>query len=218
MNRRISWLLVCVIVVVAPAWAQIPADRLAGAVVALDGNTLNLRLNTGQALAVTLPADARLSGRAPATLDDIVPGAYVGATTTAQADGTLLASEVHIFPSSRRGSGEGHYPLPSTPGSMMTNATVARVDAAARDGSTVTNARVDAMSGSGSARTMTLKYHGGEQVIAVPAGIPIAMLEAVDRKEIVPGTHVIVSVTHRPDEPLVANRVTVGLRGFVPTL
>jgi hypothetical protein len=65
---------------------------------------------------------------------------------------------------------------------------------------------------------MTLKYRGGEQVITVPAGIPIAMLEAVDRKEIVPGAHVIVSVTHRPDESLVANRVTVGLRGFVPPL
>jgi hypothetical protein len=44
------------------------------------------------------------------------------------------------------------------------------------------------------------------------------MLEAADRKEIVPGAHVIVSVTHRPDESLVANRVTVGLRGFVPPL
>ena len=100
----------------------------------------------------------------------------------------------------------------------MTNATVARVDVAAGGGSTMTDAPVAAVTGSGSARTMTLKYRGGEQVIAVPAGIPIAMLEAADRKEIVPGTHVIVSVTHRPDESLVANRVTVGLRGFVPTL
>jgi hypothetical protein len=217
LNHRIAWLLVCVIVV-APAWAQVPADRLAGDVVALDGNTLNLRLNTGQALAVTLPADARISGRAPAKPADIAPGAYVGATTTPQADGTLLASEVHIFPPSMRGNGEGHYPLPSTPGSMMTNATVARVDAAARGGSAMTNAPVAAVTGSGSARTMTLKYRGGEQVIAVPAGIPIAMLEVADRKEIVPGAHVIVSVTHRQDESLVANRVTVGLRGFVPTL
>jgi len=217
LNRRVACLLVCVIVV-APAWPQIPADRLAGAVVALDGNTLNLRLNTGQALTVTLPADARISGRAPAKLEDIVPGAYVGATTTPQPDGMLLASEVHIFPASRHGSGEGHYPLPSTPGSIMTNATVARVDVAAGGGSTMTDAPVAAVAGSGSARTMTLKYRGGEQVIAVPAGIPIAMLEAADRKEIVPGTHVIVSVTHRPDESLVANRVTVGLRGFVPTL
>jgi hypothetical protein len=216
LNHRFAWLLVCVIVA-APAWAEIPADRLAGDVVALDGNTLSLRLNTGQALAVTLPADARISGRAPAKLADIAPGAYVGATTTPVADGTLLASEVHIFPASMRGTSEGHYPMPSTPGSMMTNATVAKVDAAA-GGSTMTNASVAAVTGGGSARTMTLKYRGGEQVITVPAGIPIAMLEAADRKEIVPGAHVIVSVTHRPDESLVANRVTVGLRGFVPPL
>ena len=216
MNRRFAWLLVCVIVA-APAWALAPPDRLAGDVVALDGNTLRLRLNTGQALAVTLPADARISGRAAAKLADIAPGAYVGATTTPQADGTLLASEVHIFPASMRGTGEGHYPMPSAPGSMMTNATVAKVDAAA-GGGTMTNASVAAVAASGSARTMTLKYPGGEQIITVPAGIPIAMLEAAERKEIVPGAHVIVSVTHRPDESLVANRVTVGLRGFVPPL
>jgi hypothetical protein len=216
LNRRFACLLLCVIVA-APASALAPPDRLAGDVVALDGNTLRLRLNTGQPLAVTLAADARISGRAPAKLADIAPGAYVGATTTPQADGTLLASEVHIFPASMRGTGEGHYPLPSTPGSMMTNATVAKVDAAA-GGSTMTNASVAAVAGSGSARTMTLTYRGGQQIITVPAGIPIMMLEAADRKEIVPGAHVIVSVTHRPDESLVANRVTVGLRGFVPPL
>jgi hypothetical protein len=217
-NRSFAVLLCCAIVVAAPLRAQTPADRLAGDVVALDGNTLRLRLNTGQALAVALPADARISGRAPAEPADIAPGAYVGATTTPQADGTLLASEVHIFPASMRGTGEGHYPMPSTPGSMMTNATVASVDAAARGGSTMTNASVAAVAGSGSARTMTLKYRGGEQVITVPAGIPIVMVEAAERKEIVPGAHVIVSVTHGPGESLVANRVTVGLRGFVPAL
>jgi hypothetical protein len=178
---------------------------------------LRLRLNTGQPVAVTLPADARISGRTPAKLADIVPGAYVGATTTPKADGTLLASEVHIFPASMRGTGEGHYPMPSARGSMMTNATVAKVDAAA-GGSTMTNASVAAVAGSGSARTMTLTYRGGQQIITVPPGIPITMLEAADRKEIVPGAHVIVSVAHGSGEALVANRVTVGLRGFVPPL
>jgi hypothetical protein len=64
---------------------------------------------------------------------------------------------------------------------------------------------------------MTLKYRGGEQVITVPAAIPIAMLGRRPER-VVPGAHVIVSVTHRPNESLVANRVTVGLRGFVPPL
>jgi hypothetical protein len=217
LKHRFAWLLSCVLVF-TPAWAQVPADRLAGDVVALEGNTLRLRLNTGQMLAVALPADARISGRAAAKLADIVPGAFVGATTTAQSDGTLLASEVHIFPASMRGTGEGHHPMPSAPGSMMTNATVAKVDAAAGGSTTTTNASVAAVAGTGSGRTMTVKYRGGEQVITVPAGIPIAMLEAADRKEIVPGAHVVVSVTHAPDESLIANRVNVGLRGFVPPL
>lgn len=215
MNRRFACLLVSIIVA-APAWALAPPDRLAGEVVALDGDTLRLQLNTGQPLTVTLPANARISGRAAAKLADIVPGAFVGATTTVQADGTLLASEVHIFPASMRGTGEGHYPMASAPGNMMTNATVARVDAAR--GSAMTNAAVATVTGTGSARTMTLTYRGGQQTITVPAGIPIAMLETAERKEIVRGSHVIVSVTHGPDESLVANRLTVGLRGFVPPL
>jgi hypothetical protein len=97
----------------------------------------------------------------------------------------------------------------------MTNATVAHVEAS-RGGSTMTNAPIAAVAGSGSTRTMTLKYPGGEQVIAVPAGIPIAMLEPADRTQLVPGAHVVVAVHRGPDESLVANRVTVGLRGFVP--
>jgi hypothetical protein len=55
-----------------------------------------------------------------------------------------------------------------------------------------------------------------EQVITVPAGIPIVMFEAADRTQLVPGAHVVVSVRHGPDESLVANRVTVGMRGFAP--
>jgi hypothetical protein len=216
LNGRFGWLLVCAIVA-APAFALAPPDRLAGDVVALDGNTLRLRLNTGQLLALTLPADARITGRAPAKVTDIAPGAFVGATTAPQADGTLLASEVHIFPASMRGTGEGHYPMPSKPGNMMTNATVSRLDPGV-GGDTMTNASVAAVTGSGSARTMTLTYRGGQQIITVPAGIPIVMLEAADRKEMVPGAHVIVSVTRGRDQSLVANRVTVGLRGFVPPL
>jgi hypothetical protein len=200
LNRHFAWVLVCAIVV-APVWAQAPADRLAGDVVALDGNTLRLQLNTGRALAVTLSDDARISGRALAEPAAIAPGAYVGATAVAQSDGTLLASEVHIFPASMRGTGEGHRPMPSAPGSTMTNGSVATVAAVVNNGS---------------ARTMTLKYRGGEKIVTVPAGIPIVMIEAADRALLVPGAHVVVYVRHRPDESLVANRVSVGLRGFVP--
>lgn len=207
MNRYLVMMLACTLLVVAPARAQITADRIAGEVVSLDGETLRLRLNTGQPLMVNLPADARISGRSPAQPSDITEGSYVGVTATTQADGALHATEVHIFPASMRGTGEGHRPIATVPGRTMTNATVA---------STMTNASVAAIGGNGSMRTMTLKYRGGEQTVIIPAGIPIAMYEAADRTQVVPGAHVIVYARHRPDQSLVANRITVGLRGFVP--
>ena len=54
----------------------------------------------------------------------IKPGAFVGAATMPQPDGTLIALEVLVFPEAMRGSGEGHYAWDLKPGSMMTNATV----------------------------------------------------------------------------------------------
>ena len=147
----------------APAFVQIPADRLAGDVVALDGSTLHLRLNTGQALAVTVPADARLSGRALASLDDIAPG-RLRVSRRRPRKPTERCWPPTCISSPRRGAAPAKaiYPLSSAPDSMMTNATIARVDAAARDGSTVP-LRSLTRAGSWSARPMTLKYHGGEQ-------------------------------------------------------
>ena len=115
------------------------ADRLAGDVVALNGNTLSLRLNTARALAVTLPADARISGRAPAKLADIVP-----TRTSARRRPHKLTErcwyQVHLSRVDAR-AGQGRYPMPSTPGSMILMFG-GRVDAAARGSSTMTNARL----------------------------------------------------------------------------
>ena len=55
---------------------------------------------------------------------------YLGTTATKQADGTFLASEVHVFSEDQRGTGEGHRPLGSAPqsGATMTNANVEHVE------------------------------------------------------------------------------------------
>lgn len=52
----------------------------------------------------------------------------MGATAVKQADGNLKALEVHIFPETARGTGEGHRPYDLQPGSTMTNANVEQVD------------------------------------------------------------------------------------------
>ena len=45
----------------------------------------------------------------PSTMADIKPGMFVGSAGMMQADGSQKAIEVHIFPESMRGTGEGHY-------------------------------------------------------------------------------------------------------------
>lgn len=83
-------------------------------------------------------------------LSDIKQNSFVAVTAMPQPDGSLNAVEVHIFPESMRGTGEGHYPWDLQPQSTMTNANVEQV--------------VSAVDG----RTLTLKYKDGEKKITVP--------------------------------------------------
>src|SRR5260370_11575339 len=65
-----------------------------------------------------------LEAMAKAIMADIKPGMFVGTTAMPQADGSLRAVEVHIFPEAMRGTGEGHRPWDLEPQSTMTNANV----------------------------------------------------------------------------------------------
>src|ERR1035437_6622125 len=108
-------------------FAQSTTQRIHGDVVALDGASLQIKSLEGESLTVKLTDDVRLTAVSRADLKAITEGSFVGATAVPQPDGTLKATEVHIFPESMRGTGEGHRPMDSQPGSTMTNATVARV-------------------------------------------------------------------------------------------
>ena len=106
-----------------------------------------------------MPDDVRIGGVEAAQLSDIAAGNYVGTTAVKQADGSLKALEVHIFPESSRGTGEGHRPWDLQPGSTMTNANVEKVEQVA----------VEKIQG----QLLTLKYKDGEQKIFIPPGTPI---------------------------------------------
>ena len=136
------------------AYAQAPAQRIRGDVVALDGNTLQVKSRTGEALTVKLADNFTVSAVAKRDLAAVVPGLFIGTATMTKPDGTLEALEVLIFPEAARGSNEGHYPWDLQPGSMMTNATVADVVA------------VD------TARKMTLKYKDGERSSSSRRALP----------------------------------------------
>ena len=217
-HRLCASMLGCIMTTAGAAYAQ--SQKFAAEVVKLDASTLQIRGSDGQVIAVKLADNVRLSGRSPADLDKIVPGAFIGTTAAPRADGTLSAVEVHIFPESMRGTGEGHRPM-DTPGNTMTNATVSSVGAAkavAKPGNTMTNATVAQVARGTTERQMTLTYPGGEKAVVIPANTPIVMVEPADRSLLVPGAHVIVYATRQADGMLAADRISIGKNGFVPPI
>jgi len=182
------------------AVAQPAGQRIRGDVTAIDGLQLQVRTRTGENLAIALDEKYAVTAIVKRDLASIRPGNYVGTASMPQPDDTQRALEVLIFPESGRGSNEGHYPWDLQPGSMMTNATVAEI--------------VDV----GPDRRMTLRYKDGEKVVYVPAGAPIVTFEPGDRAMLVPGAHVILTATHRPDGTLGATRISVGKDGLVPPM
>jgi hypothetical protein len=188
------------------AWTQTAAaqaathQRIRGDVVAINGLSLHVRARSGELLTVKLAEDYSVTAVMKIDIDRIVPGAYVGAASMPLPAGPQRALEVLLFPESRRGSGEGHYPWDLQPGSMMTNATVTAV------------VRVD------QARRITLRYKDGEKTILVPEDAPIVTFEPGERTMLKPGAHVIMTASKQADGSLTATGVAVGKDGLVPPM
>jgi hypothetical protein len=174
-----------------------------GKIASIDGQNFKITTSSGDVL-VRVPENARVGGVAAAQLSDISAGSYVGATATKQADGTLRALEVHIFPEEARGTGEGHRPWDLTPDSTMTNANVEKVE----------QTLVGKVQGS----ILTLKYKGGEQRVFVPPDTPIVKNVAADRSLLKAGAGVYIPAMRGHDGMITATRVTVGVNGVMPPM
>src|SRR5262249_31449884 len=98
--------------------------RLRGTIEGVDGNTYTVKTRDGQPVQVVLGDKPAFVAPDTATIADIKPGTFVGATSLPEPDGSLRALEVHIFPEAMRGTGEGHRPWDLAPQSTMTNANV----------------------------------------------------------------------------------------------
>jgi len=188
------------------AQAQAPQGKPAtvrGKISAVEKQALKVTTSAGDVL-LKLPDDVRIGGVEAAQLSDIAAGNYVGATAVKQADGNLKALEVHIFPESSRGTGEGHRPWDLQPGSTMTNANVEKVEQVA----------VEKIQG----QLLTLKYKDGEQKIFIPPGTPIVKNVPGDRSLLKPGTGVYVAAVRAEDGTLTAIRITAGVGGIMPPM
>jgi hypothetical protein len=198
-----------VLVLAASAtWAE-DTVRVRGTIERVDGETLVVKSRDGGELKVVPANNAPVVGIAKASLSDIKPGSFVGVTGMPQADGSQKAVEVHIFPESMRGTGEGHRQWDLQPQSTMTNANVERV----------TNANVEQTVAAVDGRMLTLKYKKGEKKIVVPPDVPIVSFVPGDKSELKPGIKIfIAAATQAPDGALHAPRINYGKDGLTPPM
>ena len=177
-----------------------PPMRIRATIEKVDGSMLTLKPRSGPDVMVKLTDDVKVVGVVKSQVSDIKPGSYIGSAAVPQADGTLKALEVTVFPPSMNGTGEGNYAWDLGSNSSMTNGTVGDL--------VVSNGR-----------TMTVKYgSGGEKKIVVPDDVPIVMLNPSDTKLIKAGAHVVIVPTKAADGSLSANRITVGENGTIPPM
>ncbi|HYT53687.1 MAG TPA: DUF5666 domain-containing protein [Verrucomicrobiae bacterium] len=140
-------------------------------------------------------------GEVSIKISEITNGMYLGTTATKQADGSFLASEVHVFSEDQRGTGEGHRPLASAPesGATMTNANVEQVE----------DVTVKDVKG----RLMTLKHKDGEVKVLVPPDIPVVKRVMGDRSLLKAGAEVSLQASRSADGTLSATQITVRAAG-----
>ena len=205
--RSLSLLILALLVAVFQSQAaEGPKGKpvtIRGKIAAVEKESLKVTTSAGDVM-VKLPDKVRIGGVETAKLSDIGAGNYVGTTAVKQSDGNLRALEVHIFPESARGTGEGHRPWDLQPGSTMTNANVEKVEKVA----------VEKVQG----ELLTLKYKNGEQKVFVPPGTPVVKNVPADRSSLKPGTGVFIPAVRSEDGTLTATRITVGVGGIMPPM
>ena len=200
LTRHVLGLAILSLLVGSSAWAQAPV-RIRGTIEKFDGNNLTVKSRDGAELKVALAANALVVAIVKASMADVKQGTFVGVTGMPQADGSQRAIEVHIFPESMRGTGEGHYPWDLRPGSTMTNANVEQM--------------VTGVDG----QTLSVKYKDGEKKLIVPPDATIVTYMPGDKSELKPGTKIFIAAAKKlADGTLEAPRVNYGRDGLTPPM
>jgi hypothetical protein len=183
-----------------------PPARLRATIEKFDHGALTAKTDMGSVVVVDVTPETKISGMAARKLSDIKANDYIGVTALQAKDGTLHATEVHIFPPQMRGTGEGHYPFDRGPTSTMTNAAVA------------------GMVKSGAGDVFTLSYpdpkigQKGEVKIDISPTIPIVAFVPGDKGLLVPGAHVVMFASKKPDGTYVALAIVAEKNGVKPPM
>lgn len=184
----------------APAQQPPTSNRVRGEILSVNGDILIVKSRDGDNVTMKMAPKARLAGIVAISLSDIKDGAYIGVTSVPQPDGTQKATEVHVFPESMRGAGEGSRPWDTQPNSSMTNG------------------GLDRMVENNDGRTLTVKYRGGEKQIVITPETKLVTFVPAELSDLKPGAQLIAFTDRSADGALEASRVTVGLNGLTPPM
>jgi hypothetical protein len=182
----------------SPAVAQ-ETIRLRGTIERVEGPVYLVKTREGAEVKLTVTDNPLFVAIAPATMADIKPGMFVGSTGMPQPDGTQKAIEVHIFPESMRGTGEGHYDWDLKPKSTMTNANVEQTVAGVEG------------------PVLSVKYKDGEKKLQVTPETVVVTYVPGSKDDLTPGTRIFVGAAKKqPDGTLQTARITYGRNGAGP--
>jgi hypothetical protein len=196
----ISSLLASALMIAGPSQADDAKPmRVRGAITAVEGDLLKVHSNRGEDLQVKLTKDTQVRGVTLAQVSEIKPGSYIGSAAVPQADGTLKALEVHVFPPEMAGTGDGHRAFDLGKDSTMTNGSV---------GDLVTT----------NGRSITVNYKGGQKTIVIPDDVPIVNLVPGDRSLLKPGVKVVLQAQKADDGALNAMSISAGENGVTPPM
>ena len=173
--------------------------RIRGTVERIEGPSFVVKTRDGSEVNLTVTDNPLFVAISPSTMADIKPGMFVGSAGTMQPDGTQKAIEVHIFPESMRGTGEGHYDWDLKPQTKMTNGNVEQ-----------TVAGVDGP-------LLSVKYKDGEKKLMVTPETVVVTYVPGNKDDLKPGTRIFVAAAKKqPDGTLQTPRITYGRNGAGP--
>jgi hypothetical protein len=176
-------------------------SNVRGTIEQIDGDTMQVKGSNGTSVTVHLAQNAKIAVVSKASLADVKPGGFIGTAAMPRPDGSLQATEVHIFAESMRGTGEGNRAWDTGPGSSMTNGTVGQ--------------QVDNVQGN----TLTVKYRGGEKAVTVTPSTKVVALAPGERKDLKLNEKVFIpAATAVGNSSFEASRLTVGKDGVAPPM
>jgi len=208
MKHACSLLAAALVLASAPSDAQASAKqtprmpvRIRATIEKLDNNLLTVKTDKGDRLTLELTPKTNITGVDARTLADIKPPDFVGVTASLGSDQRLHAMEVHIFPESLRGLGEGHF---GAPDKNLTNATVAATSASS-DGETLTLNFVSKATGKTESTA-----------IEIARTVPVVAFVPGDAGLLKPGTDTMMLVAKEEDGDLIALGIVAEKDGVKP--